>query len=162
MLKKITTHFVAATVLCTGLIATHAMAQASAQQALADTKYRQSTFSVIGRNMGTMGAMAQGKAPYEKERFAKSAEVIALLATIAHEGFSPGSDKTPTKAKPEIWAKMDDFKGKMEKFKTESAKLAAVSRTATDVELFKQFGATGATCKACHDEYQSKEVLNKP
>jgi cytochrome c556 len=162
MLKKITTLFIAATTLCAGLAATQAVAQASAQQALADTKYRQSTFSVIGRNMGTMGAMAQGKAPYDKERFAKSAEVIALLATIVHEGFTPGSDKTPTKAKPEIWTKMDDFKAKLEKFKAESAKLSAVSRTAPEADLFKQFGATGATCKACHDEYQSKEVLNKP
>ena len=82
------------------------------------------------------------------------------MAPLAHEGFGAGTDKGtdkfPTKAKPEIWANQADFKTKMDKMNAEAAKLAQVSRTASFDDIKKQFGATGASCKACHDDYRNK------
>ena len=106
-----------------------------------------------------MAKMVKGEAPYDKEAFAKRAANVAIMAPMALEGFTPGSDKgdeQKTKAKPAIWQKMDDFKAKMTKFTDESAKLAAISKTGSFDDIKKQFGATGAACKACHDDYKQK------
>ena len=133
----------------------------AAAQVKPDTaiEYRQSVYEVIGWNFKPMVAMVKGEAPYDKEAFAKRAANVAVMAPMALEGFTPGSDKgdkQKTKAKAAIWEKMDDFKAKMAKLTEESAKLAAISKTGTFDEIKKQFGVTGATCKACHDDYKQK------
>jgi cytochrome c556 len=133
--------------------------QASAQSAAeASIKYRQSVFSVIGYHFGgNMAPMVRGDKPYDKESFARSAGIVAQMAPLAHEGFGAGTDKgAPTKAKAEIWTNAADFKAKMDKMVTETGKLGQMARTASLDDLKKQFGATGASCKACHDDYRAK------
>jgi len=51
---------------------------------------------------------------------------------------------------------MDDFKAKMTKMNDEAAKLASIAKTGSLDDIKKQFGATGASCKACHDDYKAK------
>jgi cytochrome c556 len=120
-------------------------------------EYRQGVYRVIGWNFGPMAAMVKGDVPYDKEAFAKRAANVATMAPMVLEGFGPGTDKgAPTKAKPEIWTKMDDFKSKLAKMNEEATKLAAISKTGSFDEIKKQFGATGASCKACHDDYKNK------
>lgn len=133
--------------------------QAAAQSAAeASIKYRQAVFSVIGYHFGgNMAPMVRGDKPYDKESFARSAGIVAQMAPLAHEGFGAGTDKgAPTKAKAEIWTNAADFKSKMDKMVTETGKLGQMSRTASLDDLRKQFGATGASCKACHDDYRAK------
>ena len=77
-------------------------------------KFRRGVMAVIGWNFGSMAAMAQNKKPYDAATFARNAEVVAFMSKLPHEGFTPGSDTGDTKAKPEIWLDMDDFKAKLE------------------------------------------------
>lgn len=120
-------------------------------------EYRQGVYRIMGWNFGPMAAMVKGEVPYDKEAFAKRAAIVAQVAPLALEGFGPGTDQgAKTEAKPEIWAKMDDFKTKMAKMNEETVKLAAIAKTGSFDEIKKQFGATGASCKACHDEYKMK------
>jgi len=119
-------------------------------------KYRQAAYRVMGWNFAPMGAMVKGDKPYDKEAFARNAANVEFMSKQLIEGFAPGSDKGETKAKPEIWSKMDDFKSRMTKMNDEAAKLAAVAKTGTFDEIKKQFGATAGSCKACHDEYRNK------
>lgn len=132
-----------------------ASAQVKPEDAIA---YRQGAYKVIGWNFGPMAAMVQGRIPYDKDVFAKRAANVAAVAPLTIEGFGPGTDTgAPTRAKPEIWTKSADFKAKMDKMVEETGKLAAVSKTGSFDDIKKQFGATGASCKACHDDYQAKE-----
>ncbi len=120
-------------------------------------EYRQDALSVMGFNFGQMAAQVKGDKPYDKDDFARRAANVEFLSKLPMEGFAPGTDKGhDTKAKPEIWTKMDDFKAKMEKMQTEAAKLAAISKTGSFDEIKKQFGATGSSCKSCHDDYRNK------
>lgn len=135
------------------LLSSPAFAQAKPEDVI---KYRQGAYKVIGWNFSPMAAMVKGERPYNKEDFARRADIVAYVGKLTMEGFTPGTDKGDTKVKPEAFAKMDDFKAKMNKMNEETAKLAAVAKTGTFDEIKKQFGATGASCKACHDDYKSK------
>jgi cytochrome c556 len=133
----------------------------SAQYALAQKpeqaiKYRRGVFSVIGWNFGSMAAMVKGKMPYDAAVFARNAEIVAFMSQLPLEGFTPGSDTGDTKAKPEIWENMDDFKAKLEKMQQEVEALAKVANTGDFDAAKSQLGETGQACKACHDKYRNK------
>jgi cytochrome c556 len=121
---------------------------------------RQSYFALIGMNFGPMGDMVKGKIEWNAEQFSKlAAEVAAVASYSVERGFMPGTDMGKTRAKPEIWDNMEDFTEKLEAFRTESAKLAEVAQSGDEDAIKEQFGATGQTCKSCHDEYKSKDYL---
>ncbi|MBL8512110.1 MAG: cytochrome c, partial [Betaproteobacteria bacterium] len=108
------------------VMAGNAASQAKPEDAI---KYRQSVYQVLLWNWLPMGAMVKGEKPFDKDVFLKNAIVVDQMGRMALEGFTPGSDKGTTKAKPEIWSKMDDFKAKMNKMNEETAKLVAVAKT---------------------------------
>ena len=132
---------------------------ASAQFAKAEDaiKYRQSTLFVIGQHFGRLGAMAQGKVPFDAKVAQENADIVASLAKLPWAGFGPGSEKgAPTKAKEEIWLEPEKFKEHADKLVAESAKLAAATKTGTLESLKTAFGATANSCKSCHDAYRAK------
>ena len=123
--------------------------------------YRQSLFALLGANFGPMGSMVKGEIPWDDATFAAFAEDLAKVASLdAMRGFPPGSEGGRTRAKPEIWDDLGDFESKMNDLQRESAALAALAQEGGDRKaLVKQFHKTGGTCKACHDEYKSKDYL---
>jgi len=82
--------------------------------------------------------------------------VLAFVSKLPLEGFVPGTETGETKAKPEIFQDMDDFKAKMDKMNQETAKLAQVAQNGDFDALKAQVGETGKACKACHDKYRNK------
>ena len=134
-------------------------APASAQFAKPEDaiKYRQSALSVMGTHFGRVGAMANGRVPFDAKVAAENAEIVAEMAKLPWAGFGPGTDKgATTRAKPEIWTEQAKFKEYSEKMIAETTKLSAAAKTGNLDTLKTAFGATGATCKACHDAYQAK------
>ena len=120
-------------------------------------KYRQGVMTAQGWNFGAMGAMVKGEKPYDKAEFAQRAENLAALSKMVLEGFTiEGSDKGKTKAKPEIWQKMDKFKGGTEKLATETAKLSQVAQGGDMSAIKAQFSETAKVCKGCHDNFRKK------
>jgi cytochrome c556 len=131
-----------------------ALAQMKPEDAI---KYRQSAMFLVGQNFGSLAAMAQGKVPYDKEAAIKHADIVAFVSKLPLQGFQPGTDTGGnTKAKPEIWENMDDFKAKLEKMQQETAKLPEVAQNGDFNALKTQVGETGKACKACHDKYRNK------
>ena len=119
-------------------------------------KYRRGVMAVIGWNFGSMAAMAKGDMPYDAAKFARNAEIVAFMSKLPLEGFTPGSETGDTKAKPEIWLDMDDFKSKLEKMQNEVATLAEVAKGGDPGASKAQLGEAGKACKSCHDKYRSK------
>ncbi|MET0311259.1 MAG: cytochrome c [Burkholderiaceae bacterium] len=118
-------------------------------------KYRQNALFVMAQHFGRVGAMAQGRVPFDAKVAAENAEIMADMAKLPWAGFGPGYDKgAPSKAKPEIWTEQAKFKEHSDKLVAESAKLAAAAKTGNLDNLKTAFGATAATCKACHDAYR--------
>ena len=134
-------------------------APASAQFAKPEDaiKYRQSAFSVMGTHFGRVGAMANGRVPFDAKAAAENADIVADMAKLPWAAFGAGADKGGnTRAKPEIWTEQAKFKEYSDKLLAESTKLAAAAKTGNLDTLKTAFGATAATCKACHDAYQAK------
>ena len=117
-------------------------------------EYRQATMTIIKWNVAQMGAMMRGKIPFDAQVFANRAANLAVLSQMPLEGFTPGSDKGDTDAKPKIWQNWDNFNAKMTHFQQEAAKLAEVAKTATRAKIGSQFVKTVKTCKGCHKKYK--------
>jgi cytochrome c556 len=136
-----------------------AAAPASAQFAKAEDaiKYRQGALFVMGQHFGRIGAMVNGRAPYDAAAAAANADVVAAMAKLPWAGFMDGSDKgAPTKAKEDIWLEPAKFKGHADKLVAETAKLQAAAKTNNLDNLKAAFGATANSCKACHDDFRNK------
>lgn len=120
-------------------------------------KYRQSALSVMGTHFGRIGAMANGRVPFDAKVAAANADIVAEMAKLPWAAFSPDSDKGGnTKAKPEIWTEQAKFRESSDKLIAESGKLAAAAKTGNLDSLKTAFAATADTCKVCHDAYRNK------
>jgi len=117
-------------------------------------KYRQSAFFVLGQHFGRLGAMANGRAPYNAAAAAVDAEVAAGASKLPWAAFGPGTEGG--KAKPEIWKEQAKYKELAEKSMTELGKLQAAAKAGNLDALKAQFEPTGKTCKACHDDFRNK------
>jgi cytochrome c556 len=119
-------------------------------------KYRQSVMSVIGTHFSRMGAVVKGETPFVREAFEKNAAVVATLIPLPWEAFMmPGSDKG-SGLKAEALAKKEDFMKRSAANQAEVAKLLSAAQGGDLNAVKPQFGAAGASCKACHDAYRNK------
>ena len=120
-------------------------------------KYRQSALFVMAQHFGRVGAMANGRVPYDAKVAADNAEIVADMSKLPWAGFGPGTDKvTPSRAKPEIWAEQAKFKDLSEKLVVETGKLLAAAKTNNLDNLKAAFGASAGACKNCHDAFRKE------
>ena len=124
---------------------------AKAEEAI---KYRQGALFVIGQHFGRLGAMAQGKIPFDAKAAQDNAEVVLNMSKLPWAGFGPGTEGG--KAKPAIWKEQAKYKEHADKFEAEAVKLAAAAKTGNLDNLKAAFGDAAGTCKACHDAYRNK------
>jgi cytochrome c556 len=119
-------------------------------------KYRKAAFTVTAAHFVRMGAMAQGKVPFDAKLAAENAEIVADMAKLPWQAFGEGTETADSKAKPEIWKQNAKFKELSDKFQSESVKLAAAAKTGKEDAFKAAFTATAGTCKSCHDDFRNK------
>ena len=146
---------------CIALAVTFAAvaAPASAQFAKPEDaiKYRQSVMTIIGTHFGRIGAVVQGKVPYDAKTTADNANIVFVMSKLPFSAFVEGSDKGGnTKAKPEIWKEMDKFQAAAKDMQEQVVKLDAAAKSGNLDAIKAAFGDTGKSCKACHDTYREK------
>lgn len=115
-------------------------------------KYRQSAFTVMANHMGRLAAMARGQQPFDAAAAKRSAELVQAVSHLPWEAFVPGSSNDGARLKADPWARADDFKKLQERLVGETGKLVEASGSLDSLRT--QVGATGAACKACHDEFR--------
>ena len=133
-------------------------APASAQFAKPEDaiKYRQSALTVMASHFGRVAAMANGRVPFNAQVAADSAAIAEFMSKLPWQGFVAGSDTGNTKAKPEIWTDSAKFKEASEKMQGEMTKFAAAAKTGNIDAIKAAAGATGGSCKACHDNFRKE------
>jgi len=121
---------------------------------------RRAVMRVIGLNFGPLGAMANGKIPFDAAVFAANAARIEAVSTMPIEGyFADGTDEgdmLETSALPEIWTNRADFEERLSTMRDAVAKLNAAAAGGDESTMKAAFGAAGKSCKGCHDEYKAK------
>ena len=117
-------------------------------------KYRQSSLFVMSQHFGRLGAMANGRVPYDAAAAAANAEVVADMAKLPWAGFSAGAEGG--KARPDIWKEDAKFKERQQKLLEETGKLVTAAKAGNLDALKAQFGPTAASCKACHDSFRAQ------
>jgi cytochrome c556 len=117
-------------------------------------KYRKASFTVMSAHFGRLGAMANGRVPYDAKAAAENAEVVSALAKLPWTAFGDGTDKGETRAKPEIWKESAKFKEASDKMVAEMGKLNTAAKAGNLDALKSAFGPAAASCKACHDNFR--------
>ncbi len=117
-------------------------------------KYRQSAFTVLGNSFGKIGAVVKGEAPYNKDDVAKNAAIVATLSSLPWQAFGPGTEGG--KAQSDIWSENAKFKAAADKMQVAVANLNTAAQSGDLDNIKKAFGAAGATCKTCHDDFKKK------
>lgn len=145
-----------ASLLMTALLALPWSAQAQFVRLNDAVKYRQAAFQVLSTHVQRAGAMAKGEIPFDKPAAETNAALIEMLSRQLATAFPPGSDMAPSKAKPEVWQEVAQFKTHGDQWQGAAAKLSSAARSG-DANAFKTaFNALAQTCKSCHDSYRNR------
>lgn len=135
-----------------GLIVLLLAGGASAEDSPA-VKYRQSTMKAVGGHMGAIGAIAKGQVDHPGD-LAVHAASIAALSGIVPEVF--GEDAKGGDALPKIWSEPDEFKKRLEAFRTAATDLDTLVKGGDMTNFGKAVGALGQACKGCHDNFKKE------
>ena len=135
-------------------VATSALAQPKPEQYV---KHRQSALSLMGWYFGSLGPVAKGEKPFNKEEATKATALVATLAKLPYDSFVAGTESIGnTQALPAVWSNNAKFRELATKLGTETDTLAKIAAAGDEAGFKKQFGVVGGTCKACHDDFRKK------
>ncbi|MDR1063693.1 MAG: cytochrome c [Azoarcus sp.] len=149
-----------ATLIASGAIALTLAASASAQVKPEDQiKYRKAAYSFTSWNMGKIKASLDGT--YDAAQVKAAANAIAAVAGSGLGAlFGPGTEKAigdqKTAVKPELFQKGAEVGKLAGDFATAAAALAKAAESGDAAQVKSAFGQVGQTCKACHDQFKSR------
>lgn len=141
------------------LVALFAALPAAAQFAKPEDaiEYRQAVMTVMGTHFGRLGAMMQGKVPFDAKTAAENANVVHEMSVLPFSAFGPGTDLgLNTKAKPEVWKDPAKFQAAGKDMQQQVVKLDAAAKGGNFDLIKAAFGDTAKTCKGCHDDFREK------
>ena len=119
-------------------------------------KQRQAAMTLQGKYLGPLGAMAQGKAPFNAQIVQRNAGYLEVLSKMPWDGFDPSTKGEKSAALPAIWEKAGEFKQAQERFENEAAKLVQVAKSGDEGAIKAQIGATAKSCGGCHENFRQK------
>ena len=116
-------------------------------------RYRQGIMTALAWNLAPLAYMVKGDHAFDDARFTVLAARIAVLSTMALEGFSSDTAAEPSHSSAAVWQQQDDFKQRMHTLETTSAALAKAAQRGDQAQMRVLFADTVIVCKACHDQY---------
>ena len=81
------------------------------------TKYRQNSLFVMAQHFGRVGAMVQGRVPYDAKVAQENIDIAVNMSKLPWAGFTGGIEGG--KAKAEIWKEQAKFKDLGDKMQAE-------------------------------------------
>ncbi len=119
-------------------------------------KYRKAGFTLMGAHFSRIGAMVQGRAPYDAAAAAANAEIVNAIAVLPFAGFVEGTAGTEKgTASGKVWSERAKFDAGAKKMQEEVAKLVTAAKAGNMETLRPAFGNAAGTCKACHDDFRN-------
>ena len=63
----------------------------------------------MSQHFGRLGAMANGKMPFDAKVAADNAAIVETMSKLPWAGFMPGTESIKSNAKPELWTEKAKF-----------------------------------------------------
>lgn len=124
-------------------------------------EFRETHMKVYGAQLGILGPMAQGAAPYDAAAAQAAADRILENATsddwmvMWPEGSAQG-EVPDSRALPVIWEQAEDFEAKHQALIEAATALQAAA--GTDLAALQgAIGGVGQACGSCHETYRAPE-----
>ena len=119
-------------------------------------KYRKAGFTVMAAHFSRIGAMAQGRVPFDGAAAAANADIVVTMSKLPFAGFVDGTGGTE-KGMPnaKVWSEKAKFEAAAKKMQDEVVKLAAAAKTNNLDQVKAAFGSAAGACKACHDDFRN-------
>ncbi|NLD13998.1 MAG: cytochrome c [Gammaproteobacteria bacterium] len=133
---------------------------ATAMDAEDAIQFRQAGYKFMAWNMAKIKAMAiDGSAEWNPAQVQAAANSIAATANSGMGAlFIPGTEAdvgdTKTRVKPEMFSDIEGVTEVGMAFHKAANELAAAAETGDKAAVAKAFGATGQSCKGCHDKFR--------
>lgn len=123
-------------------------------------KQRQEAMKELGGIAKKLKSMTESDAAYDREEAAKLASRAATIAGVIPDVFPEGSlDPNNSRATPEIWQDWDGFTAAAQRLEDAAKAFVLAARNGSDRETArKRFGAMGAACGGCHEDYRGPEL----
>ena len=149
-----TTLFTSCLLATIGVNAQQAKSEKHAQKA---TELRQSVFSLLGSNMGPLGAMAKGKMPFDKAAIEKHATRINQLSLMINDYTKTNTSqyKMQTDALEKVWTERSAFEKRINDLSNASKHLLSIATSGSEADIKKAIGGIGKTCGGCHDDFKA-------
>jgi cytochrome c556 len=119
-------------------------------------KYRKAAFTVMAAHFGRVGAMVQGRVPFDAAAAQANLDIATSMSKLPFTAFGPGTDVGDTRAKPNIWSDNAKFVAAATKMQDEMAKLNTAAKSGNLDQIKAAFGPVGSACKACHDDFRKE------
>jgi cytochrome c556 len=119
-------------------------------------KQRQAAMTLQGKYFGPLGAMAQGKAPFNAAVVARNAGYLDALSHMPWDGFDANTKDVKSGALPAIYTDGAKFKQAGEDLQNAVAKLVVASKGSDEAATKAAIGGVGKTCGGCHDDFRQK------
>ncbi|HEV7476637.1 MAG TPA: cytochrome c [Burkholderiales bacterium] len=120
-------------------------------------KQRQAAMTLQGKYIGPIGAMVNGKIPYNADVVARNATYLENLSQMPWDGFHESTKGEKSAARPEIWTEPAKFQEAADRLQAETVKLATAARAKDEAGVKAQFPAVGKACGACHESFRVKQ-----
>jgi len=118
-------------------------------------KQRKAALTMVAKYFGPIGAMVQGKAPYDAKIVARNAGYLETLSAMPWDGFAASTESfKETRMKPEGFKEKAKFDQMATDMQGAIAKLNAAAKGGDQNAVKAAFGDVGKSCKSCHDAYR--------
>jgi cytochrome c556 len=139
-----------------GLLVSGSLGVGAQPVALADDDdaitYRQLIMKEMDAESAALGMMVSSQIP--PDALASQTRALAYSAKAALKAFEPKI--AGGEAKPDVWAKWDDFSKRMQVFIQKTDEMAKVAESG-NLSTFAEKMTDALTCKQCHDNYRVKK-----
>jgi len=136
-----------------------ATASAAAADVASVIQARQAHYKEIGKAAKALSEQLKSATPSIPVVQASATQIDALAPEVP-SWFPVGSGPTAgvkTQAKPEIWARADEFKRDAVAFADAAHKLDLVAAHGDLTAIRTQAQALGQTCKTCHETFRQRD-----
>ena len=131
----------------------------SEKHAVKATELRQAVYKMLGANMGTLGAMAKGKIPFDAKVVEKNATRINQLSFMIadYTATDTSAFKVKSEALAKVWTDRSAFEKRIDDLSVASEKLIKAASTGDEASTKAAIGGVGKTCGGCHDDFKQED-----